>query len=343
MGAAPRPLRAIAHLSWRRWAGAPLLQCPEGPLLPGGSWGPGVWHWEPQLVTHAPCAWTAATGHTLGRAWLPQLLRQRGWAHAGLQARGAVVPPLEWLRDGHRVAVGWPRAVLGACMPGRGDVGLVSTGARAAEPAGAQQREKGWRAVPACGVAQASPQPEKQHLRSPGQSRSSAQRLGQAAALRWARFRGQRPGLAGGEGRLGVQPARPHSTCGSPTEGWGVRTHGAAPWHRCPGAGTPRPPYLARRASSGRSSRGCSTSPWGCTPCRCDSSARSSPCWHCRCGGSSPGSLQREMLCAATCSGRGLTPGAPDMVTSPHPHPTHHPVPTLASLGGYLWWGGGRS
>lgn len=77
-------------------------------------------------------------------------------------------------------------------------------------------------AVPVSGGTQASPQPEKQHLRLPGQSRSSAQRLGQAAALLRACFHGQKPGLAGGEGRLGlgVELAWHHGTCISPTEQW---------------------------------------------------------------------------------------------------------------------------
>lgn len=54
------------------------------------------------------------------------------------------------------------------------------------------------------GVVQVSPQPEKQHFWSPGQSLSSVHRLGQAASRR-ARFRGQRPDLAGEDRGLRVQ------------------------------------------------------------------------------------------------------------------------------------------
>lgn len=170
------------------------------------------------------------------------------------------------------------------------------------------------------GGVQASPQPEKQHLRFPGQSRSSAQRLGQAAVLLWACFRGQMPGLAGGDGKLGARrgasltpwcPPLPHRAMGG--------------WHCQPVLGTPRPPYLARHACSGHSSRGCSTSPRGCTPYRCGSSSCSSPHWCCRHGGSSLGSLQREMFRAAACPWSGARTGG--IRHGYRPPPASHPSP----------------
>lgn len=327
-GAAPCPPRAITHPSRRSWAQGSLLAAPQGSAPAQGlmmaSAVPrvGVRHWEPEPAAHA--AWGLDGCHRLharpGMAAGASPAAQQGTRQAsqGRKSCATTNAAAGWPWGGCRAAMGQPWAVMGEHIPGRGDVGLASPSPRG--------RDGG--AVPVSGGAQASPQPEKQHLRSPGQSRSSAQRLGQAAVLLWARFRGQRPGLAGEEGRLGAQ----HAAGLAPQRPW--LSHGAmgrcgpggtVPWHPQPSMGTPSLPYLARRARSGRSSCGCNTSPRGCTRCHCGSSSHTSPRWHCRRGGSSQGSLQREMLRAATCPGSGVrTKGTRHRHQPP---PASHPSP----------------
>lgn len=183
--------------------------------------------------------------------------------------------------------------------------------------------ERAGRAVPVSGGVQANPQPEKQHLCSPGQSRSSVQRLGQAAAPRWARFRGQNPRLAAGKAQ-GLACSQPGPTAhDSPTLQWGLQTPGAAPGHPQPGMGISRTAHLAQQARSGCSSRGCSTCPPSGMRCRCDILSHSLARWHCQHGGSILGSLQREMLHAAVPLGAGFAPEAPTQA------PVH--IPPLAS------------
>lgn len=98
---------------------------------------------------------------------------------------------------------------------------------------------------------------------------------------------------------FGMQPAWPHcprlpcSVMGA-AEPWGYPRASSA-WH-----GISRTPHLAQQARSGCSSRGCSTSPPSGMWCRCDISSHSLARWHYQHGGSSLGSLQREMLHAAT-------------------------------------------
>lgn len=211
---------------------------------------------------------------------------------------------------------------------------------------GAFTPSRGSGGVPVCGEVQARPQPEKQHLWSPGQSLSSAQRLGHAAVPRRARFRGQRPGLAAGGQRLREQlgtrcpPSTPvslHSDGGLWTRGFAtrhlqprlrqgqLRRPPSIPLPRrvpavSPGAKGPVP-HLAVRAGSVRSSCGCSTSPQGRRRCRCCSSPRSSPRWG-RHGGSSLGSLQGETL-GARRAGEWGSPGHPTGSCSRQPPAPH--------------------
>lgn len=266
----------------------------------------GVWHWEPQPVAHTP--WGLDGCHQLhtrpGTAAVACPELRRGTHWA--------LPGGSWAST--TTLVGWTWGL-----------------------------ERAGRAVPVSGGVQASPQPEKQHLCSPGQSRSSVQRLGQAAALLWARFRGQNPGLAAGK-EQGLACSQPGPTAhGSPTVQWGLRTPGAVPGHPQPGMGISRTPHLAQQARSGCSSRGCSTSPPSGMWCRCDILSHSLAQWHCQHGGSSPGSLQREMLHAAVSQGAGLTLG------HQYRHqPTSHPLPDPCagipwSEQRYLWRAGGRS
>ena len=254
--------------------------------------------------------------------------------------------PLAWLRGGHGAAIGSVRgtyAWVGGCGSGepqpRGEWSL-----QVPSPG---RRDGG--AVPLSGRAQASPQPEKQHLRSPGQSRSSAQWLGQAAVLLWARFRGQRPGLAGGEARLGARyaaglapqrPRLPHRamggcgpvglSCGILSPAWGH-----------PGCLT----WLGAHAV-GAAAVGAALLPGAAHGVVVAAHPAARP------AGAAGAGAVAWALCRGRCSvrpcaqGVGLAPGAPDTGTVPRPHPTRRPVPMLASLGGsrrYLWWGGGRS
>lgn len=152
--------------------------------------------------------WHCSQRHTLPGAWMDATSCTLGQAQ------------LLWLVQQYSCAH------TGLCQEGAGLAGGWTCGS-----------ERAGRAVPVSGGVQANPQPEKQHLCSPGQSRSSVQWLGQATALCWARFRGQNPGLAGGKAQ-GLACSQPGPTAhNAPTVKWGLQTPGAAPGHPQPGMG----------------------------------------------------------------------------------------------------------
>lgn len=165
---------------------------------------------EPQRGCSHRGAWTGATVSS-GHCW--RSVPAGTATHPLLHWGGAVHPPQP---GGRRACVGCAHVCTERSHPGGG----------CTVPAGGRRAG----GVPVCGEVQARPQPEKQHLRSPGQSLSSAQRLGHAAAPRRARFRGQRPGLAGGGQRLRERlGARwPPSTRVSPRSDGGLWTRGSA-------------------------------------------------------------------------------------------------------------------
>lgn len=168
----------------------PFPQCPKVMLLPGGSGVGGcargrcvapcaIWHQMLQPVAHTPRAWMAAmAAHLAGHGC---------WGLSGGTA--GHTSGIAGEEEPTGVAAGQLQCIHGQCW----GCTCLGGGCRSGKP---RAQGKDGAAVPVSGRAQASPQPEKQHLRFPGQSRSSAQRLEQVAALLRARFRGQTPGLA---------------------------------------------------------------------------------------------------------------------------------------------------
>lgn len=150
--------------------------------------------------------------------------------------------------------------------------------------------------------------------------------------LPWAQ---PRFGWRGGQAQDSVcSQAGPTAPTAAPRSGGCGRPCEGAPWHCQSRTDAARLPYLAQQARSGRSSRGCSTSPRAGMRSRCGSSSRSVLRWHRCCGGSTLGSLQREMLRMAVCPGNEALTRDTDMGTDPQAHPTYHPAPALASLTG---------
>lgn len=320
-GTAPRPLGAIAHPSRRSWALGSLPTVPRGLAPAQGRTRAGavprvdVRHREPRPVARAPRGLAgchrlhAGLGTAAGACPAARPGTRR--ALQGRRSHATTGPSVGWPRGGREAARGSAKGTgtwvqdggLGTCV--RGGAGQPAAGEAAlAVP----------RAVPVIGTAVGA---------------GSSTPLG-ALPRAEAGF-----GWRGGEAR-GSACSRPGPTAPAapPWGDGGLRTRGAVPWHAQPGMGTPRPPYLAPRARSGRSSRGCSISPRGRMRCRCGSLAGSSPRWRCRRGGSSPGSLPREMLRAAVCPGSGARARGTRHGHRPPPASHPSPGPRAGILGG---------
>lgn len=251
---------------------------------------------------------------------------------------------------GYAVALGRSRAPparnQGAAGPAGGCTGVH----------GAFTPSRGSGGVPVCGEVQARPQPEKQHLWSPGQSLSSAQWLGHAAVPRRAGFRGQRPGLAAGGQRLREPAAAPAPLCprtamggcgpmglphGISSPGSGRDGSGGHHPSPCP-AGCPRCP----RGPRGR----CLT--WLCGQAAC-AAAVGAALLRRAAGGvvaaarpaARPAGAGTGAVAWALCGGRRSVHGVPGsggpLGTPPAPAAGSppHPIPCVWP---YLWRGGGR-
>lgn len=324
------------------WGGTPIMEEP-GMTIPSHSAptlcsclgtqgsravpGAGVWHCEPR-GTRCCRQWNTL----LGPGWLPQLYTWPGTAAgACLVARLGTRRASQGRRRGATtgMAAGQLWGSHGQCWGCTCLGGGCRSGKR--RPQG-----RDGAAVPVSGRAQASPQPEKQHLWFPGQSRSSTQWLEQVAALLRARFRGQKPGLAGeGAGLgLGVEPILHHSTRIAPTE----RGEGADTWHHEPITGTPGCLTWLGRYAAGAAAADAALLPRAAHGVVAAAHPAAGPSDAARAG------AVARILCGGRCS------VWPDARRGHRPPPASHPSPIALSRDGtsrgsrrYLWWGGGRS